>query len=78
MIVAKFNNSSSTEKCAVLDKEFYHKEGLGFFLSGDLKRPVSPEAALKLGFTMDEELLDFLSAELRHLKHVNINDLFDD
>ena len=72
MIIAKYNGSSSTEICSISGHPFYVKEGLAFFLDGDTKKPVAPDVALQQGFTMDKELLCFLSSELRHLKRINL------
>ena len=47
----------------------------GFYLDGSLKKPVSANLALQQVFTMDKELLCFLSSELRHLKHIQLNSI---
>ena len=78
MIIAKYNNSSSTEVCSISGEVFYLKQGLGFYLDGSLKKPVASGVALQKGFTMDKELLCFLSSELRHLKRIQLNGIFDD
>ena len=77
MIIAKYNGSSSTEICSISGHPFYVKQGLAFFLDGDIKKPVAPDVALKQGFIMDMELLSFLSSELRHLKRIDIDKLFE-
>ena len=72
MIIAKYNNSSSTEICSISDSPFYLKEGIAFFKDGE---PVCSKIALQKGFTMEKELLDFLSSELRHLRRIDISKL---
>lgn len=75
MIIAKYNNSSSTEVCAITGDPFYLKKGLAFYLEGDFKKPVTPGVALQIGFSMDKELYDFVSSELRQLNGVDLNKL---
>ena len=75
MIKAKYNSTSSTEVCAVSGDPFYAKEGLAFYLDGDTKKPVAPGHALRLGFTIDQDLYCFISGELRRLSRIDISKL---
>lgn len=57
MIKLRFNNYENTERC-YLTGEIIDVHGLAFFWNGDGAKPVDPELARRVGFTMADSVWD--------------------
>lgn len=78
MIYMKFNNAHVSESCAITGQSFIPGIPLAFFLNGDTSKPVTPEIAIKTGFTIDIDDFDDLNMIVLHFPsyqspQININ-----
>ncbi|MBN1523284.1 MAG: hypothetical protein JW904_02270 [Spirochaetales bacterium] len=48
-------------KCEISGKKVVFDKGVGFFIKGNLKKPVDPSTALKEGFSMDKKTWEKIS-----------------
>ena len=56
--------------CHLTGEHYYPPAPLAFYYNGDATKPVSPVAAMKLGFTISSELLRALSTRLNSAENL--------